>query len=204
MDLLKKNQSSYYKKNIDFSNQYESSTAVIHVDFAENYKCQFQDEPQAAHFGQNQVTLMTVAIYHRNAFKKLAIVVDTNNHDKNTVVPMLDLIISQLSSTVKRINFWSDNATSHFKNKYVIASLKYFIQKYNINMSWSFFAAQHGKGVVDGIGATIKKLVWSKVKCRQLTVTNAKEFADACVNSKTQVQLKYIFLLNVSLILFIT
>ena len=30
-------------------------------------------------------------------------------------------------------------------------------------MSWHFFATSHGKGVVDGIGGVVKRLVWSAI-----------------------------------------
>ncbi|CAF1449742.1 unnamed protein product, partial [Didymodactylos carnosus] len=33
--------------------------------------------------------------------------------------------------------------------------------EYKIALSWSFFATSHGKGVVDGLGGTVKRLVWS-------------------------------------------
>ena len=33
----------------------------------------------------------------------------------------------------------------------------------NIDLSWHFFATSHGNGVVDGIGGTVKRLVWSGI-----------------------------------------
>ncbi|CAF1612722.1 unnamed protein product, partial [Didymodactylos carnosus] len=35
--------------------------------------------------------------------------------------------------------------------------------EHKINLSWNFVATSHGKGVVDGIGGTVKWLVWSTV-----------------------------------------
>ena len=43
------------------------SEAVIQVDFAENYTCKHQDEPQSAHWNQEQVTLFTLAIWTKEA-----------------------------------------------------------------------------------------------------------------------------------------
>ena len=45
-------------------------------------------------------------------------------------------------------------------------------------MILNFFATSHGKGVVDGIGGTVKRVVWSLVRSDQARITNAKEFAD--------------------------
>lgn len=185
--FIKKSQSTSQKNDILFCNELDSNSAVIQVDFAENYKCQFQDEPQAAHFGQEQVSLLTVAIWHRENFRSIVIATDDSIHDKRSVVPMLSLILELLPETASEIRFWSDNATSQFKNKFIVASLKMLMEKYSIKITWSYFAAQHGKGVVDGLGATVKKWVWSRVRTRKTVVTNASEFADACDGSKIQV-----------------
>lgn len=42
-------------------------------------------------------------------------------------------------------------------------------------MSWHFFATSHGKGVVDGIGGTIKRLVYQSVLSGQ-QCTSAADF----------------------------
>ena len=41
-----------------------------------------------------------------------------------------------------------------------------------------FFATSHGKGVVDGIGGTVKRAVWRYVRSEQAHITNAKEYAE--------------------------
>lgn len=41
----------------------DKSAAVIQIDFAENYKCVFQDEAANAHWNQSQVSIFTAAIW---------------------------------------------------------------------------------------------------------------------------------------------
>jgi hypothetical protein len=43
-------------------------------------------------------------------------------------------------------------------------------------LSWNFFASSHGKGVIDGLGGTLKRYVWRRVKSRQAVVRNPREF----------------------------
>ena len=42
-----------------------SNTALIQMDFAENFTCLYQDEVASAHWKTNSVTLFTVMIWFR-------------------------------------------------------------------------------------------------------------------------------------------
>ena len=58
--FIKRKQSTFFE---DCMAQLKADEALIQVDFAENYTCQYQNEIQAAHWSQEQVTLFTVAIW---------------------------------------------------------------------------------------------------------------------------------------------
>ena len=64
---------------------------------------------------------------------------------------------------VNRIIFFSDNASSQFKNQFVINHLTRMMDSTDIDLCWNYFASSQGKGVVDGIGGTLKRLVWLKI-----------------------------------------
>ena len=49
--------------------------------------------------------------------------------------------------------------------------------RYALKIQWHFFASGHGKGVVDGIGATVKGTVWRRIIAGKLVKT-AKDVAD--------------------------
>lgn len=51
------------------------------------------------------------------------------------------------------------------------------------SIQWNFSASSHGKGAIDGVGGTLKRLAWRKVKADQCQVKNAKEFVDAVKES---------------------
>ena len=49
--------------------------------------------------------------------------------------------------------------------------------EHDLKITWNFFATSHGKGVVDGIGSTLKRTVWRHVKAIRAHMTNASEYS---------------------------
>ena len=61
-----------------------------------------------------------------------------------------------------------------------------------MQVQWNYFATAYGKGVVDGIGGTIRRLVWNAVQSRRASpVTDAKSFHEVAtkLNSSVSVHL---------------
>ena len=52
---------------------------------------------------------------------------------------------------------FSDGCATQYKNNKNLASLIYFKKNFGLDVEWHFSASYHGKGAVDGIGATIKR-----------------------------------------------
>ena len=78
---------------------------------------------------------------------------------------------------VKVVNIFFDGPTSQFKNKYM-ASFYHTVQRKGLKIKWHFFATSHGNGVVDGLGGTVKRMVWTAVSMRKVAnVQDAKSFA---------------------------
>lgn len=115
-----KNQQKAYGKSRERACLPESNIMMLHVDFAENIKCFGQDQPQAAHFSQAQVSIFTCALWHRGSCVTKAITSDVTKHDKNFVVPVLEKLCSELPTTAQQLEIFSDNARSQFKSKFVI------------------------------------------------------------------------------------
>jgi hypothetical protein len=53
------------------------------------------------------------------------------------------------------------------------------MDKTDINISWNYFSSSHGKGIVDSIGGTLKRLVWTEILAGA-RVISAKDFVDVC------------------------
>lgn len=136
-----------------------------------------------------QVSIFTVGIWHRGTHS-CAIVSDSLDHRKDAIIPFIHEILKDLPPTAKRIVIYSDNPTSQFKNKFVMSSIIELGKKFGVDIMWSFFCPQHGKGVVDGIGATVKMYVRTRVVNRRVIVNSAEEFFGACQG--INVNIKYI------------
>ena len=54
-----------------------------------------------------------------------------------------------------------------------------FEKHFEKKIYWHFFAPMHVKGVVDGIGATVKRTVALRVKSSQFEVKSAADYASA-------------------------
>ena len=134
---------------------------------------------------QEQVTLFTVAVWTKPVdcsdpmCESYAIVSDDTDHDKKSVTAflwhMINHFVKGKHPSVNHVYAFSDGPTSQFKNRFLVN----FLHKLNkvVNIQWNFFATSHGKGVVDGIGATVKRLVWNAVMTRTApAVQDAQSF----------------------------
>lgn len=97
-------------------------------------------------------------------------------------------ILSKLPPSVKTLKIWSDGPNNQFKNKFMAALLILFEELYKIRIIWNFFAASHGKGCVDGIGAVVKNKVKRMIKSRQAIVHSSRHFVDAFNTEKSLIK----------------
>lgn len=182
--FIKRQQSQYFEGKLA---NLADEDAVVQVDFAVNYTCKYQDEIQAAHWNQEQVTLFTVTIWTKgtngNICDSHVIVSDEMVHDKKAVAVFMSLVVDrfvkQKHPHITRVFVFSDGPSSQFKNKYRYVA--HFLHKLHskVHIQWIFFATSHGKGVVDGIGGTVKRVVWNAVTTRKApAVVDAQSFSE--------------------------
>ncbi|XP_037049030.1 uncharacterized protein LOC119083416 [Bradysia coprophila] len=174
-------------KLVDSSDHFDE--ALLQIDFAENHKCESQDEIQQANYNQKQVSLFTSALRHRKITVPKVIASDNLHHTKETIVAYLYKLFSSFPSTIKTIRIWSDGPTSQFKSRYIASVILRFEELFKIKIYWNFFATAHGKACIDGIGASVKKQVQDKVLSRQNTVFDTNDFVNAFNSSKSKVNL---------------
>lgn len=90
------------------------------------------------------------------------------------------------NSIIHKVTFWSDGPSSQFKNRFMVKFLKYCQVTFKIpTFEWNFFATAHGKGAIDGVGGTLKRIAWQKVKARQVIIQNAWQFYEAICKDST-------------------
>ena len=140
---------------------------VIHVDYSENYKNKKQSEIKAGYYGQGRFSLFTVAIYMKQnddtVCKNYALLTRENDHSCNISFELNNFILSTMQANydIKTVKFWSEGCVSQFRSQFDFFMLSKV--DHSINIEWNHFEANHGKGVVDGIGGTVKHAVYSHV-----------------------------------------
>jgi len=68
-----------------------------------------------------------------------------------------------------------------------VAAIDLFSKRHNIQLCWNYFATSHGKGPVDGVGGTLKRVATDKVRTRQCTINNMEDFVTAVQHSSIRV-----------------
>lgn len=155
------------------------SECVLQIDFAENFKCESQDEVQQAHYNQKQISIFTTAVHHAQSTHCKVIASDNTHHGKETLVAYLYTIFKELSPLIKTVNVWSDGPSSQFKNKFIAAIIPVFEVKFGVKIVWNFFASSHGKSCIDGIGAAVKSKVKKLILARTVIVNDTNDFVAA-------------------------
>lgn len=167
--------------------------AVVQVDFSENYQTFHQDETQAAHWAYNQITLFTCCFWTVKGIRSVCFLSDYLNHDKYSVHVYIDKLISLIKSeneNITSVSIFSDGSAAQFKNRFLFANLDWFKMAHELeHFEWNFFATSHGKGPVDGLGGSLKRMVRRAVLGRKTAVTNAEHFVQACSYSTAKVVL---------------
>ena len=142
----------------------KANECVIHVDFSENYNCKYHGEVQSVHFGAShqQASLHTVVIH--TAYSEpvcLCTVSASLDHGPCGIWAHLKPVLEYVLETfpqVKHVNFWSDGPTAQYKQKKNFARICADPFKFGFDsVSWNYFESAHGKGAVDGVGATVKR-----------------------------------------------
>ena len=160
---IKREQSKYFEK---LKGEVSDEKIVLQVDFAENFNMKEQDEIQKAHWNSKPLSIFTAFVWSKKETFSFALPSSDITHDKFVVDAALKIILNHIKSVlpnVKERNCFSDGAASQFKQRFHFRNLIQIANQYNIDFSWNFFATSHGKGVVDGIGGVVNRLVWSGV-----------------------------------------
>ena len=146
-----------------------------------------QDAIQSAHWSNKAISIFTAHAWCSPLNFSFALPSNNISHNKYAVDTCLDFIIQELKQylpDLKSIVFFSDGAASQFKQRFLFRNLTRFSIDYHLNLSWNFFATSHGKGVVDAIGGTVKRLVLQEIMTKK-QCKSAAEF-EFLAKSKTK------------------
>jgi hypothetical protein len=199
---VKRKQSAFLDSLKDAVN-HDTTKAVIQLDFSQNYAMAQQDEIQSAFWSHDQVTIFTSYNWCASSNKGTVVVSNDLSHSREAIFVFIDQLLSSLFEEhpgIKSVAFQSDGAGSQFKNKYLFANLCHWKTKYEKCFSWHFTATSHGKGVIDGLGGTVKRAVWRSVKAGRPIFT-VKEFSERAAELCPNINILYISKENVEMTL---
>ena len=80
--------------------------------------------------------------------------------------------LKQKYPCIEQLDVFTDGASSQFKQRFLFSNLYAWEQEHGFKIKWYYFATSHGKGVVDGIGGTVKRAVWRHVRSGHAHVSN--------------------------------
>jgi len=127
-------------------------------------------------------------LWFRDQIISHVVVSDYLAHNKTSAVIFTGDILAKLSERVTEVKIWTDGPASQFKNRYVIAAMKELSRNcYDVKLVWNFFATSHGKGPVDGVGGTLKRIATDKVQSRQCIINGMADFIAAVQHSSSTV-----------------
>ena len=129
---IKRLQAQQYELDKQLAAEEGSKTAILQMDFAENYSCATQDEVQSAHWNRSQVTLFTTVTWFRQTISSKVIVSDFMEYSKASVIPFLDEILMGMPPEADSIRIWTDEPSSQFKNKFIMESMKMLSHRQNL------------------------------------------------------------------------
>lgn len=164
----------------------EPGTAIIHVDYSESYRNKQQDEIQSAYFGQSSFSIFTACAYYKAdnsddplVKRSLTIVSESSDHSRVASMSCVKMVIEEIEKSIAltKVIAWSDGMGAQFRSRFVFKILSEY--RPDLDLEWHFNEAHHGKGPMDGIGGTIKNVVYRKVKTNKVIVNSAKEFQEA-------------------------
>ena len=113
---------------------------LVHVDFAESYRNDQQNEIQNAYFGNQSFSLFTSCCYFEgvtNEIRNKSVVVLTENSDHNRITSMsclkkvFDTEEMECGKSFTSVALWSDGMGTQFRSRFIFQVLagKMFLNK---------------------------------------------------------------------------
>ena len=117
-----------------------------------------------------------------------------SNHSPIAAFTCTKAIVNELKKrmkdSLKKFIWWSDGCSSQFNSKYIFALMTHFDK--SVQLKWHYNETHHRKGPMDGVGRTIKRVVFGLVKLNKFTINTAEEFATEVSKTVSSIQSVYL------------
>ncbi|CAM4821700.1 unnamed protein product [Rotaria magnacalcarata] len=192
--FIKRKQAAFFEKMKIIPND---EIICIQVDFSENFRLY-------------AVSLFTTYVWYAGGGESFVYISNNLIHDKYCVNASIDNLLERLTQRfqhLQQIHIFSDGSSQQFKQKFLFRNVCRLSQQHKVDLSWHYFATSHGKGVVDAVGGTLKRLVhraimsgerctsaadFVKIAQSKTNTINVMELTQDCIN-KSKGQLEQLF-----------
>ena len=186
----------------DFTHRWQSSQyralcknipekhVIMTMDFAENYRCEKQDQPQSAYYNYGQVTIHPTVMFYScpecgsSVTDSIVYLSDVLKHDAHfvnfTTLHAIDHLkeIGQFSN----VEIFSDGCAGQYKSKIPFWYLSQLTDAAEPKIIRSYFGSRHGKSHCDPLGGLVKTAALRAVRGRRVTIKNAATMFEFCSN----------------------
>ena len=168
--------------------------------FAENYTCKVQDEVQAAHWTQEQVTLHPIIGYYdcksaecqKPVMHSYIFISNDLTHDHHAVhvfsSKTVEMLKGEMSQPIEKVIRYSDGCTAQYKSKGPFTDISYSIKDNSVPIQHEFFGSRHRKGPSDGESAVIKRMASVAEMSGQVSISCAQEMYQYCEKNLTRAE----------------
>ena len=193
---IKRRQVSAYQ---DMKASLGPNDLMVQVDFAESYKNDQQDAIQSAYFGNQCFSIFTACCYVNveGVIKNQSVVILTerSEHDRVASMSCLQKVVEEIElkngKSYENLYVWSDGMGAQFRSRFVFQILACAIFQ-DKHLVWCYNESHHGKGPMDGVGGTVKNIIFRKVKSGKFVILSPQEFAEAVKKSGPAIHAVYL------------
>ena len=110
----------------------------------------------------------------------MVIISELPEHDRNNAFNCVKKVIEHMEQTtfptkLEKVIVWSDGCAAQFRLRFVFALMTYYSRDFHFE--WNYNERHYGKGPMDGLGGTVKHMVFQKVKSNVIVINSPLEFA---------------------------
>ena len=133
---------------------------ALRMDWSENAKLFQCRQEKSNYYFDIQVSVNTAVVYQCNdSVQYVGSLSDNTDHKNAAVWASLKAMLSKINLNMEEIEqlfIITDSPTSQYRNKGCAFLTKRFAEENDVDVTWIFTESGHGKGPMDGVGATIK------------------------------------------------
>ena len=152
-------------------------------------------------FGNSTFSIFTACCFAKSldngGLKKYYIVVvnDSKERNRTAALTCLKKVVEKAEeinvAKYDKIIVWSDGCSAQFRSRFVFRLLTEDLF-HGVKLTWNYNEKSLGKGPMDGVGGTVKNIIFRKVKLGFVTIDSLFEFHQAILKFVLSIKSVYL------------